>query len=353
MELMPRITRAQSMDVLSSQANLAGYKAVLDAAAEYGRAMPMMMTAAGTVSGRARASSWARALPACRPSPPRAARRRGHRHRRAPGRQGAGGKPRAASSSPSRTRSSSRPRPPAATPRKCRRIPGQAGRADRRNIAKQDIVITTALIPGRPAPKLITAMVASDEAGLGDRRSRGRARRQLRTVGAGQVVEKNGVKIVGQNMPSRLAASASALYARTSTTSSRRWSTRRPSTIAVNWEDEIIGDDLHPRRQGRASGPGRRRRLLRRRRRTSRPRAGAATERRTAEDDVHEAAKPSLNARRRSPTRRAISNEVALTGGRGQPPHRPRAPARAIRRWSSASRSSCWRSSSATTWSGR
>jgi NAD(P) transhydrogenase subunit alpha len=68
MELMPRITRAQVMDVLSSQANLAGYRAVVDGAAEYGRAMPMMMTAAGPAS-----SSWASVSPVCRPSPPRGA----------------------------------------------------------------------------------------------------------------------------------------------------------------------------------------------------------------------------------------------------------------------------------------
>jgi NAD(P) transhydrogenase subunit alpha len=72
MEFMPRITRAQVMDVLSSQANLAGYRAVVDGAAEYGRALPMMMTAAGTVPAAA-SSSWASASPACRPSPPRAA----------------------------------------------------------------------------------------------------------------------------------------------------------------------------------------------------------------------------------------------------------------------------------------
>ena len=121
MELMPRITRAQVMDVLSSQANLAGYRAVIDAAAEYGRAMPMMMTAAGTVPaardlrhGRRR-----RRPPGHRHRPP--PRRGRDRHRRAPGRQGAGREPRAPSSSPSRTRSSSRPRPPAATPRRCRR----------------------------------------------------------------------------------------------------------------------------------------------------------------------------------------------------------------------------------------
>ncbi len=71
MELMPRITRAQVMDVLSSQANLAGYRAVIDAAEAFGRAMPMMMTAAAPCP-LPRCSSWASALPVCRRSPPRA-----------------------------------------------------------------------------------------------------------------------------------------------------------------------------------------------------------------------------------------------------------------------------------------
>ena len=71
MELVPRITRAQAMDVLSSQANLAGYKAVLDAADAFGRAFPMMMTAAGTIAPAARAGAWAPASPGCRRSPPR------------------------------------------------------------------------------------------------------------------------------------------------------------------------------------------------------------------------------------------------------------------------------------------
>jgi NAD(P) transhydrogenase subunit alpha len=120
MELMPRITRAQSMDVLSSQANLAGYQAVIDGASEYDRAMPMMMTAAGTVpaakvfimgAGVAglQAIATARRLGAVvsatdvRPPP------RNRSPRSAP------------SSSRSRTRNSRRPRRPAATPRKCRR----------------------------------------------------------------------------------------------------------------------------------------------------------------------------------------------------------------------------------------
>jgi len=120
MEFMPRITRAQSMDVLSSQANLAGYQAVIDAAAEYDRALPMMMTAAGTVPA-AKVFVMASVSPACRRSPPpgalapsspqptfaRPPRNRSHRS--------------AQNSWRSRTRSSRRPRPPAATPRKCRR----------------------------------------------------------------------------------------------------------------------------------------------------------------------------------------------------------------------------------------
>jgi NAD(P) transhydrogenase subunit alpha len=92
MELLPRITRAQSMDVLSSQANLAGYRAVIDASAEYGRAAPMMMTPAGTVP---------------------AAKLFVMRH-------GSRSSPSAPNSSLSRTRSSSRPKPQAATQRKCR-----------------------------------------------------------------------------------------------------------------------------------------------------------------------------------------------------------------------------------------
>ncbi len=121
MELMPRITRAQVMDVLSSQANLAGYRAVVDAAAEFGRAFPMMMTAAGTVpaarvfvmgAGVAglQAVATARRVWARWCRPPTCARRRRSRWRAS-----------AASSSPWRTRSSSRRRRRAATPSRCRR----------------------------------------------------------------------------------------------------------------------------------------------------------------------------------------------------------------------------------------
>ena len=157
MELMPRITRAQVMDVLSSQANLAGYRAVIEAAEAYGRALPMMMTAAGTVP-RPRCSSWASASPACRRSPPRGGSARWSPPPTCGRRPRSRSRASARSSSRSRTRSSSRPRPPAATPRRCRKeYQAKQAALVAEHIKKQDIVITTALIPGRPAPRLVTA----------------------------------------------------------------------------------------------------------------------------------------------------------------------------------------------------
>ena len=90
MEFMPRITRAQSMDVLSSQANIAGYRAVIDAAAEYGRSFPMMMTAAGTVPAAKSLHHGRRRRGAAGDRDGAAPRRHRHRDRRAPGHQGAG-----------------------------------------------------------------------------------------------------------------------------------------------------------------------------------------------------------------------------------------------------------------------
>ena len=153
MELLPRITRVQMMDVLSSQANLAGYRAVVDAAAEFGRALPMMMTAAGTVpatkifvmgAGVAglQAIATARRLGAIvtaldvRPAASRASAR---------------------NSSRSRTTNSKPPRLPAATPKEMsKEYQAKQAALVADHIKKQDIVITTALIPGRPAPRLIS-----------------------------------------------------------------------------------------------------------------------------------------------------------------------------------------------------
>ena len=118
MELMPRITRAQSMDVLSSQANLAGYRAVLDAAAEFGRAFPMMMTAAGTVPPARRPDHGCRRRRAAGDRHGAAAGRRRLRDRRAAGRQGAGPEPRRHLRRGRGRGVQGRPRPPAATPRR-------------------------------------------------------------------------------------------------------------------------------------------------------------------------------------------------------------------------------------------
>ncbi len=216
MELMPRITRAQVMDVLSSQANLAGYRAVIDGAAEYGRALPMMMTAAGTVpaarvfvmgAGVAglQAIATARRLGAVvtatdvRPAAKEQV-------------ESLGGKFVAVEDEEFRQAET------AGGYAKEMSKEYQAKQAElvSSHIAKQDIVITTALIPGRPAPRLISdAQVASMRPGsvIVDLAVEQGGNVEGSVFGA--VVERHGVRIVGhRNVPSRLAADASALYAR-------------------------------------------------------------------------------------------------------------------------------------------
>ncbi|WP_375427904.1 NAD(P) transhydrogenase subunit alpha [uncultured Sphingomonas sp.] len=216
MELMPRITRAQSMDVLSSQSNLSGYKAVLDAAAEYGRAFPMMMTAAGTVSAARvfvmgvgvaglQAIATARRLGAqVSATDVRSVTREqimslGAKPVFVEGvagieREGAGGY--AGETSPEY----------------------QAAQAAlvSGHIAKQDIVITTALIPGRAAPRLVSdAQLATMRSGSVVVDLAVEQGGNVEGSVAGEVVERHGVRVVGhRNVPSRLAADASALYAR-------------------------------------------------------------------------------------------------------------------------------------------
>ena len=188
MELMPRITRAQVMDVLSSQANLAGYRAVIDAASEYGRALPMMMTPAGTVPAAKffimgvgvaglQAIATARRLGAVvtatdvRPATKEQVESLGAKFIAVEDEEfkqaeTAGGYAKEMSDG----------------------YKAKQAALVASHIAKQDIVVTTALIPGRPAPRLITAeMVAVDAAGLGHRRSGGRARRQLRIGQGGRI----------------------------------------------------------------------------------------------------------------------------------------------------------------------
>jgi H+-translocating NAD(P) transhydrogenase subunit alpha len=216
MEWMPRITRAQSMDILSSQANLAGYKAVLDAAGEYSRGFPMMMTAAGTVAAARvfvmgvgvaglQAIATARRLGAIvSATDVRAATKEQIESLGAKAvfveavagieGEGKGGY---------------------ATEMSDEYKAAQAELVSA-HIAKQDIVITTALIPGRPAPRLISdAQLATMRPGSVIVDLAVEQGGNVEGSRAGEIVEKHGVRIVGhRNVPSRLAADASALYAR-------------------------------------------------------------------------------------------------------------------------------------------
>jgi H+-translocating NAD(P) transhydrogenase subunit alpha len=216
MELMPRITRAQSMDILSSQSNLAGYKAVLDAASEYGRAFPMMMTAAGTVSA---AKVFVMGVGVAGLQAIATARRLGAQ----------------VSATDVRAATKEQILSLGAKPIFVENVKGIEGEGSggyatemsdeykaaqaelvSSHIAKQDIVITTALIPGRPAPRLISdAQIASMKPGSVIVDLAVEAGGNVEGAVAGEVATIHGVKIVGhRNVPSRLAADTSALFAR-------------------------------------------------------------------------------------------------------------------------------------------
>src|SRR4249919_1359495 len=262
MELMPRITRAQSMDVLSSQANLAGYRAVIDAAEEYGRALPMMMTAAGTVPAAKvfimgvgvaglQAIATARRLGAIvtatdvRPATKEQVESLGAKFlavedEEFKNAQTAGGYAKEMS--------------------KEYQLKQAALVAE--HIKKQDVVITTALIPGRPAPRLVSAeMVKSMKPGsvLVDLA----IERGGNVEGArpGEVVDLDGIKIVGYtNVAGRVAQSASSLYARNLFNFIETMVDKTNKALAVNWDDELVkataltrdGAVIHPNFQPKA-----------------------------------------------------------------------------------------------------
>jgi H+-translocating NAD(P) transhydrogenase subunit alpha len=242
MELMPRITRAQSMDVLSSQANLAGYRAVIDGAAEYGRALPMMMTAAGTVpaakvfimgAGVAglQAIATARRLGAVvtatdvRPAAKEQVESLGAKFiaveddefKQA---ETAGGYAKEMS----------------------KEYQAKQAALVAEHIKKQDIVVTTALIPGRPAPRLISKeMVTSMRPGsvIVDLAVERGGNCEL--AKPGEVADVNGVKIVGHlNVPGRIAASASSLYAKNLYNFLETLIDKKEKTLAVKFDDEIV-----------------------------------------------------------------------------------------------------------------
>jgi len=243
MELMPRITRAQVMDVLSSQANLAGYQAVIDAAAEYDRALPMMMTAAGTVPAAKvfimgvgvaglQAIATARRMGAVvtatdvRPAAKEQVASLGAKFLAVEDEEF-----RAAETAAGYAKEMSK------------EYQAKQAALTAEHVAKQDIVITTALIPGRPAPKLISAaMVASMKPGsvivdLAVERG-GNVEGSV----AGKVVTTaNGVTIIGHlNVPGRVAASASLLYARNLYAFLETLVDKATKQLAINRDDDLV-----------------------------------------------------------------------------------------------------------------
>jgi NAD(P) transhydrogenase subunit alpha len=246
MEFMPRISRAQSMDVLSSQANLAGYKAVVDAAAMFGQALPMMMTAAGTVPAARvfvmgvgvaglQAIATARRLGAIvsatdvRPATKEQVASLGAKFiavedeefRQA---QTAAGY---------------------AKPMSAEYQKKQAELvAD--HIKGQDIVITTALIPGRPAPQLVSAaMVETMKPGAVIVDLAAERGGNCELTQADKTIEHNGVTIAGPlNLAGEVPVNASSLYARNLLAFLETMIDKTEKVLKVNWDDEIVKGTL-------------------------------------------------------------------------------------------------------------
>ena len=246
MELMPRISRAQSMDVLSSQSNLAGYKAVVDAAALFQRALPMMMTAAGTVPA-ARVFVMGAGVAGLQAIA--TARRLGAVVSATDVRPAAkeqvaslGGKFVAVEDEEFKQAETvaGYAKPMSAEYQK------KQAELVAKHIAGQDIVITTALIPGRPAPRLIsTAMVESMRPGsvIVDMAAERGGNCEL-TKG-GETVEHGGVRIMGPlNLAGEVAVNASSLYAKNLFNFLDPLIEKGAAALKINWDDEIIKGTL-------------------------------------------------------------------------------------------------------------
>ncbi len=262
MELMPRITRAQVMDVLSSQANLAGYRAVIESAEAFGRAFPMMMTAAGTVPAAKvfimgvgvaglQAIATARRLGAVvtatdvRPAVKEQVVSLGAKFIAVEDEEfkqaeTAGGYAKEMS----------------------KEYQAKQAALTAEHIKKQDIVITTALIPGRPAPRLVSLdMVKSMKPGsvlIDLAVERGG---NVEGVKSGEVADVDGVKIVGYpNLAGKVAASASGLYAKNLQAFIETLYDKESKSLAVKWDDELVkataltrdGAVIHPNFQPKA-----------------------------------------------------------------------------------------------------
>src|SRR6476660_2510088 len=246
MELMPRISRAQSMDVLSSQANLAGYKAVVDAAALFERALPMMMTAAGTVPAAKvfimgvgvaglQAIATARRLGAVvsatdvRPATKEQVASLGAKFIAVEDEEFKQAQTAAGYAKPMSAEYQKKQAELVAS-----------------HIKGQDIVITTALIPGRPAPRLISiAMVESMKPGsvIVDLAAERGGNCEL--TQPDKVVEHKGVSIAGPlNLAGEVPVNASSLYAKNLLAFLETMIDKKEKALAVNWDDELIKGTL-------------------------------------------------------------------------------------------------------------
>ncbi|WOJ91115.1 Re/Si-specific NAD(P)(+) transhydrogenase subunit alpha [Methylocapsa polymorpha] len=243
MELMPRITRAQAMDVLSSQANLAGYRAVVDAAAEFDRAIPMMTTAAGTIPpakifimgvgvAGLQAIATARRLGGIvtatdvRPATKEQVLSLGAKFIAVEDEEFAQAETAAGYAKEMSPE-----------------YKAKQAELTASHIASQDIIITTALIPGRKAPILITAeMVHSLRPGsiIVDLAVERGGNCELAKPGE-TVVTENGVRIIGNlNVAGRLPASASAFYAKNLLAFVETLIDAGANALAINWDDELV-----------------------------------------------------------------------------------------------------------------
>jgi len=246
LELMPRISRAQSMDILSSQNNLAGYKAVIDGAAEYGSALPMMMTAGGTVPpakvfimgvgvAGLQAIATAKRMGAVvtatdvRPATKEQV-------------ESLGGKfimVDEASMKDAETSGGYAKEMSEDFKKKQAQVVAD-------HVKKQDIVITTALIPGRPAPMLVSEeMVVSMKAGSVIVDLAAEAGGNCALTEPGQVVTKHGVKLVGYiNVPARLPRDATALFARNVFNFLSPHIDKESKALNFKWDDETVQGTL-------------------------------------------------------------------------------------------------------------
>ncbi len=246
MELMPRITRAQGMDILSSQSNLAGYRAVIDGTHAFGRAFPMMMTAAGTVApakvfvmgvgvAGLQAIATAKRLGAVvtatdvRPATKEQVESLGGKFLEVDPEM----------EKDAQTEGGYAKEMPPEYFEKQKAVVAE-------HIKKQDVVITTALIPGRPAPRLITAeMVASMRPGSIIVDMAVEAGGNCEGAEADKVVDKGGVRIIGNtNIAARVPEDASALFARNLLNFLTPHVDKENKTLTIDWDDETVSGSL-------------------------------------------------------------------------------------------------------------